>query len=53
MRSRARVELGGDPNVHHVPVPPLRAPQQHDECVDECGACVMYTCVPILLRGVY
>lgn len=42
-------ELGQDPNVH-VPTP--RALQQHDECVDGCGAGVMYICVCPSSRGV-
>ena len=45
MRAGARAELGRDPTcvVVFYP-PPLRAPQQHDECVDGCGAPCVYVC---------
>ena len=51
--ARALSELGWDPNVRrHAPAPPMRAPQQHDDCVGVFGAYVMLMCV-LFLRGVY
>lgn len=41
-------ELGLNPNVRRVRVPPQRAPHQHDEYLDGCGAYAMYVYVPFL-----
>ena len=41
-RARADSSAGTPTCVVMQRCPPVRAPQQHDECVDGCGACVMY-----------